>query len=200
MQRTLNRIAASLAITILAQTSPARSAENENNFVSLFDGKSLDGWVIMNDAKFVVEDGVIKLSGGRGWLRSDKEYSNFVLRLEVRWLKPKQDSGIFLRATKEGKNWPNRRYEVQCENSARVARIFGASHKRDIPLATKTLKGELGEWNSYEVTCNGEKCEVKLNDVLVTTSDAFKIPTGHIGFQGEGGLLEFRKVRIKELP
>lgn len=168
------------------------------DFTSLFDGKTLNGWHIVNGAKFVAEDGVIKLNAGSGWLRSDKEYSDFILKLEVRWMKPRQDSGIFLRATKEGTNWPNQRYEVQAENSERVARIFGAKHERDVDLAFEVLK-RLKEWNSYEIKCVGKRCEVKLNGTLVTTSDSFERPKGFIGIQGERGFLEFRNIRIKEL-
>ena len=73
--------------------------KDEEGFVSLFDGKTLDGWHLMNGAKFVVEDGVIKHNEGHGWLRSDKEYADFILRLEFRFLKPKQDGGVFLRAS-----------------------------------------------------------------------------------------------------
>jgi len=41
------------------------SQKDENGFKSLFNGKSLDGWEIMNDGKFAAEDGVIKLNGGQ---------------------------------------------------------------------------------------------------------------------------------------
>ena len=81
----------------------------EKGFVSLFDGKSLDGWEIMNGGMFSVENDVIKLDRGRGWLRSDKQYKDFVLKLELRFLKKNQDSGVFLRASKEGGNWPKKR-------------------------------------------------------------------------------------------
>ena len=57
----------------------------EDGFQALFDGKTLAGWHVMNKAKFTAEDEVIKLRGGSGWLRSDEEYGDFVLRLEVRW-------------------------------------------------------------------------------------------------------------------
>src|SRR5581483_7481554 len=113
-------------------------------------------------------------------------------------MKPKQYSGIFLRAGKEGKNWPDRRYEVQCENSQRVAHIFGAKCVRDAQKAEKQLKGPK-EWNRFEVVCTGKRCEVKLNDELVSTSDDLKNAKGYIGFQGEGGELEFRNIRIKKV-
>ncbi len=178
---------------------PLKKTAAEKGFVSLFDGKSLDGWHIMNAGKFKAEDGVIKLEGGRGWLRSDKEYADFVLRLEVRWMKPKQDSGVFLRASEEGKNWPSRRYEVQCENSERIARLFGASHQRDVQTAFNALNGKLGEWNSFEIHCQGPNVTVWLNGTEVTTSDSLKHLDGYIGLQGEGGWLEFRNIRVKSL-
>ena len=77
--------------------------------------------------------------------------------------------------------------------------IFGAKHERNQELAVKSLKGT-GEWNVFEIRCAGRRAEVKLNGVLVTTSDAFAEPKGHIGLQGEGGLLEFRNLSIKKLP
>ena len=183
-------------LPLLLLTSWA-SADDEG-FTSLFNGESLDGWHLMNGAKFSAEEGVIRLDGGRGWLRSDKQYSDFVLRLEVRWMKDKQDSGVFLRASEEGGNWPKRRYEVQAENSNRIARIFGARHERDPDAAFKLLKQDR-QWNSYEITCRGLRCEVKLNGELAAHSDDFKTPAGYIGLQGEGGQLEWRNIRIKEL-
>jgi hypothetical protein len=170
----------------------------EEGFVRLFDGKTLKGWEVMNGAKFVAEDGVIKLHGGGGWLRSEEEYDDFVLRLEVRWMKPKQDSGIFIRASKEGKNWPDRRYEVQCENSPRVAHIFGTKCTRDAKKAEALLKPPM-EWNTFEVTCTGTRCEVKFNGEPVSTGEDLKNLKGYIGLQGEGGELEFRNIRIKKL-
>ena len=197
----LNSCSLCLSALILAGIASGLPAADktakETGFASLFDGKTLKGWEIMNGGKFTAKDGVIKLDGGRGWLRSTKEYSDFILKLEVRWLKPRQDSGVFLRASKEGKNWPKRRYEVQCENSRRVARIFGAAHKRDANQAFKLLK-DAKQWNAYEIKCSGTRAEVKLNGKLVTTSDGFKVAGGYIGLQGEG-FLEFRNLRIKVL-
>ena len=174
-----------------------KSKDDEAGFVSLFDGSTLDGWTIMNGGKFVAEDGVIKLNGGRGWLRSNKQYMDFELKLEVRWMKPKQDSGIFLRASKEGKDWPKRKYEVQCENSQRVATIFGAKHERDIELATSLLK-KVGEWQTFEIRCIGKQAEVKFNGKSVAKSEGLEPRSGYIGIQGESGMLEFRNLRIKD--
>ncbi|MGI6419083.1 MAG: 3-keto-disaccharide hydrolase [Thermoguttaceae bacterium] len=171
----------------------------EEGFVSLFDGKTLSGWHLMNGAKFVVEDGVIKHNEGRGWLRSDKEYADFIVRLEFRFMKPKQDGGVFLRSVKEGKNWPDQKYEVQVENTRRMAMIFGAKHDLNVELVQKVLK-PVGEWNEYDIKIVGSRIEVRLNDELVSTSDsATTLKRGYLGLQGEDGAHEYRNFRIKDL-
>jgi hypothetical protein len=187
------------ACLLVLVVGPAIAAEADDGFVPLFDGKTLKGWVIMNGGKFAAADGMIQLRGGSGWLRTEKEYSDYVLRVDVRWLKPRQDSGIFLRASKEGKNWPDRRYEVQVENTQRVAMLFGTKYKLDKEKAARLLKA-VNEWNTFEVLVRGTRCEVKLNGELVTTADDLKRPTGYIGIQGEGGNLDFKNLQIRVLP
>ncbi len=171
----------------------------EEGFVSLFDGKTLNGWHLMNGAAFVVEGGVLKHGTGHGWLRSDKEYADFILRLEFRFLKPAQDGGVFLRAGNEGKDWPDRKYEVQVENTRRMAMIFGTSHELNAELVQKVLKPD-GEWNEYDIKVVGSTIEVRLNGELVSsTKSADALKRGYIGLQGENGLHEYRHIRIKDL-
>lgn len=153
----------------------------------------------MNCAKFVVEDGVIKHNEGRGWLHSDKEYADFIIRMEFRFMKPKQDGGVFLRSVKEGKNWPDQKYEVQVENTRRMAMIFSAKHDLNVDLVQKVLK-PVGEWNEYDIKIVGSRIEVRLNGELVSTSDsATVLKRGYLGLQGEDGAHEYRNIRIKDL-
>lgn len=173
--------------------------KDEEGYVCLFDGKTLDGWHLMNGAKFVVEDGVIKHDKGHGWLRSDKEYADFVLHLEFRFLKPKQDGGVFLRASMEGKDWPDRKYEVQVENTRRMATIFSAKNDLNVELTRKALKPD-GEWNEYDIKVVGPKIEVRLNGELVSTSSsATALKRGYLGLQGENGAHEYRNIRLRDL-
>jgi hypothetical protein len=199
------RIAAHTIITIiviclLSMLNCSKNAEkDEQGFTRLFDGKTLSGWHLMNGAKFVAEDGVIKLNGGLGWLRSDKQYSDFILRLEFRFMKPKQDGGVFLRSNIEGKNWSSKNYEVQVENTLRMAKIFGAEYELNVDLAQKVLK-PVNEWNEYDIKLVGPWIEVRLNGELVTTSDSMdKLTRGYLGLQGENGFHEYRNLRIKDL-
>jgi hypothetical protein len=195
----MNRLFLPLFLLVLPIANATAGGDKPpEGFAALFNGKDLAGWEIMNGGKFVAEGGVIKLPRGGGWLRSEQEYDDFILRLEVRWLKDKQDSGIFLRAGKEGKNWPDRKYEVQCENSERVVHIFGAKCIRDSKKAVGLLK-PTGEWNSIEVHCAGTLCKVKLNVEPISSADDLKNPKGYLGLQGEEGELEFRNLFLKRL-
>ena len=65
--------------------------------MSLFNGLNLDNWVIENDGQFSVEDGVIKVNRGTGWLRSADVFSDFTLLMEFRFLEAEANSGIFVR-------------------------------------------------------------------------------------------------------
>lgn len=199
--RSIVQLVAAIAVSclLLAPKASLAAEKTEEGFVSLFDGKTLAGWHLMNGAKFDVEDGVLKHSVGMGWLRSDKEYADFILRLEFRFMKPKQDGGVFLRSVKEGENWPNQKYEVQVENTVRMAKLFGAAHDLNVELVQKVLK-PVGEWNEYDIKIVGSTLEVRLNGKLVTTSrsvDALK--RGYLGLQAENGAHEYRNIRIKVL-
>ena len=176
--------------------------------MSLFNGLDLDNWVIENDGQFSVEDGVIKVDRGTGWLRSADVFSDFTLLMEFRFQEAEANSGIFVRTgptSNDDKNgWPNNGYQVQCMDiitgKAPLATLipYGAppfKPKSDLDALAKAYK-PLGEWQTYEITCAGETLEVKLNDIRITTATSIKNLTGHIGIQGEHGLVEFRKIEL----
>jgi hypothetical protein len=192
------RLVLTFSVMLLASAMWAEGDAPPKGFTSLFNGKDLAGWTIENSGQFSAEDGVLKLNRGGGWLRSDREYDDFILRLEVRWLEDRQDSGIFLRAGKEGQNWPDRKYEVQCENSERIVHIFGAKCDRDPQEALDLLK-PTGHWNSLEIRCEGTRCEVLLNGKPASSATELSVDKGYLGIQGESGVLEFRNLFIKPL-
>lgn len=200
MRKLLCLLAASC---LFVNPASAEEPKVEAGFVSLFDGKTLKGWHLMNDAKFSAKDGVILLDRGAGWLRSDKDYQDFELRLDFRFVSKGADSGIFIRAGKEGKNWPDKNYQVQTMDNETIAKLSTrglskATFKRDEDLMRKVRKAT-GEWQSYAITAKGSRVEIKLNDELVTTADGLSAQPGYIGLQGEGGVLEFKNLRIRDL-
>src|SRR2546430_16190897 len=76
------------------------SPRTEAGFVSLFDGRSLAGWQLIDKKGdgYGVKDGVIYCArGGGGHLFTEKGYADFILRLEFR-LEPGSNYGIWLPA------------------------------------------------------------------------------------------------------
>ena len=207
-----NRFAHLAIVLFIALAAAIVNAEEgkQNGFSSLFDGKTLDGWVIENGGRFSVRDGMLYVNKGTGWLRSERQYADFVLKLEFRFLEKEANSGIFVRTaatSKQDENgWPDNGYQIQCMDTITGERPlatmipYGApayKDKSDLEMLSKVYR-PTGEWNSYEITCMGEELNVKLNGAVITKATDIKRPRGHIGIQAEHGQVEFRRVQLKE--
>ncbi|RKX33761.1 MAG: hypothetical protein DRP71_09355 [Verrucomicrobia bacterium] len=180
--------------------------------IRLFEGENLDQWVIENDGQFVAEDGLLKLNGGTGWLRSKDTFDDYTLVVEFRFLEEGANSGIFVRtgptSNDDGKGWPNDGYQVQCmdttsgETPLATLILYGAppfEQESDLEALERAYR-PTGEWHRFEITCRGEKLTVKLNDETITRCTGIKKLNGHVGIQGEHGRLEFRRVTVITFP
>src|SRR5579864_2602816 len=93
----------SLAIALWMSTGVSYGAD-ESGFVSLFDGKTLNGWKLVggHGPGYVPQDGkIVCPADGGGNLFTEKEYGNFVFRFEF-LLTPAANNGIGIRAPYEG--------------------------------------------------------------------------------------------------
>ncbi len=168
----------------------------EEGFVSLFNGRDLTGWGYKGkdgsresfDGKVMSSDGRYMAINGRLVVTTPPEYSritqlwtarefpkNFTLKLEFR-ATPNADSGIFLRQP-----------QLQC---------------RDYSIAGpwKNLPNyQPQQWNEVVVTVKDNVAHCTCNgDVL---DAAFKLPpTGPIGLEGDRGQMEYRRIRLQEMP
>jgi hypothetical protein len=168
----------------------------EDKFVSLFDGKTLDGWKVYK-CEAEVQDGCILLKGGNGWVHREKKYGDYVLELDWKALrKDHYDSGVYIRALAPAgrANWPklnqvNLRQDLMGniqENKKAVAR----------PDLVKP-----GEWNQFRLIVVGSTAELLINGTQAWKIDDLKPTTGLIGLQCEvpgGGQFLFRNIRISE--
>lgn len=158
-----------------------------------------------------MEDGVIKVNKGVGWLRSVDTFGDYTLTMEFRFLEAGSNSGIFVRTGPTSKDdesgWPDNGYQIQCmdtiEGNHPLATMipYGAppfEHESDLAALRKAYK-PAGEWHLYEITCRGEEMTISLNGSLITTCTSIKNLEGHIGIQCEPGLLEFRKIEVELL-
>lgn len=207
---------APLFLCILAPI--AARAEDQTGFVPLFDGKSLAGWEVKSDkpeeaATWSVQDGVLTAKAGANWLGTKREYGDFVLRLK--WRVPKNgNSGVFVHVPvlAKGEHPHEKGIEIQVlddqgpEYAGKLkpwqytGSIYGA-----VPAENSTYKGS-GQWNDYEITCQGDTLEVKMNGKLVSSADVTKFETlkarprrGFIGLQNHGTGVEYKDIEVKEL-
>jgi len=184
----------------------------EAGFESLFNGRDLTGWAFLPstpddlrvsaqfptlnwpkvqaetrfDGKTQTDDGRYVAKNGRLIITTPTEGrrvqklsttrvfpKDFVLKLEFR-ASPNADSGVFLRDR-----------QLQC---------------RDYPLAgpyKNLTKYRPQDWNELAVTVKGNVAHATCNGEVI--EDAYEIPaTGPIGFEGDRGQMEYRRIRISE--
>jgi hypothetical protein len=198
-------VALSVALVQFGKMSAAQKVEE--GFVLLFNGKDLTGWHVMGTPAWKVEDGVLVCTGeGGGWLRSDKQYENFVLRLEFRISKG-GNSGIFIRSALEG-NPAFTGMEVQIlDDHGRQPTPHTTGAIYDAVAPKKNMSKPAGEWNFVEIICSGPWVVVAMNgeEIVRVNMDEHpklkdRLRKGYIGLQNHGSRVEFRNIRIKELP
>lgn len=181
---------------------------------TLFAG-GIDDWQAINaePGSFTLNDGVLRVSGSQGWLRSPREYADFELRGEVRFVEPDSDSGIFLRVesgTDFIRGWPGDAYQVQMreisvntsDNPLPLVNLYRhrvADGATDYQRARVfDLYTGVNEWQEFTMTVTGEQLSVQLNGELVTEASGLENSQGYLGFQSETGVIEYRNLELYE--
>ncbi|MFH5804113.1 DUF1080 domain-containing protein [Alienimonas sp. DA493] len=68
-------------------------------------------------AETTLEDGVLRIKGGLGFMQSPQQYGDFVLQAEVKLNSPDSNSGIFFRTMEPTADAPSNGYEMQLQNT-----------------------------------------------------------------------------------
>lgn len=162
------------------------AAEPEEGFRPLFDGKTFAGWAVKEKTpeSWKIEDGLLVLTGGRSHLFTQASYRDFVVRFQWRPLRPGYNSGFFVR----GGN------QIQMAQSG-AGQLFKDARTKAAPQ----LHHPPGEWNEWEVTCDGPRLAIRINGQPVWEIADFQPVSGPLGFEAEGHAIEFRHLRIREL-
>ncbi len=167
----------------------------EAPWIPLFNGKDLTGWVPVNDVTFQVADGNLRLVKGMGWLRSEKEYKDFVLECEWRALVDKYDSGFFVRSGLTGKPWPDGGWQVNLRYNQLGALVKG--YQNVVPSETAAMP--VNKWVKFRLEVRGKKITLDVNGERAWQSEVLDRETGYIGIQAEDKSFDFRNIRIQEL-
>lgn len=189
-----------------AEGTPEDAAsETSEKWVTLFDGKSMDGWekVGKKDSHWKVEDGMLVGSGTQSMLVSTKgPYKNFRYRVEAK-INDGGNSGVYFRTTRKPGFMDG--YEAQVDSThkdpIRTGSLYGFCH-----VYKQHVKPD--EWFSYEIEVKDDvwrgrdmtriKVTVDGNELYEYMDFAKSYPAGHFAFQQHdpGSTVHIRKVDV----
>lgn len=172
-------------------------ASSETGWITLFDGKNLDGFTKTGDANWRVEDGAIVADKGKGgFLMSKDSYKDFQLRIEF-WAAHNANSGIYMRCS-EPKNLTDKTcYEANIFDQRPDQTYATGAITHLSPIKNGPKAG--GKWNTFDITAQGPRITVVLNGVKTGETDKAHALRGNIGLQWAQGVVKFRKVEIRPL-
>lgn len=170
------------------------------NWTTLFDGKTLNGWEARatsappSTGDWKVENGALACGGGSpGWIATKTSYKNFQLQLEFKGAAT-VNSGVFLRSQKEGEPHVTG-YELQIWDMQPAGYLTGSLVGS---VKAQPTKIKANEWNKFDVTATGDHFVVLLNGQKVLDAHDSKHAEGVIGLQCQPKQnIEFRNIRIK---
>jgi hypothetical protein len=215
MNRRLQSAFFTLATFLLASFAQA----DDSGWQPLFNSDNLDGWEHVGPGRFVIEDGKLKTEGGLGLLWYTREkISNAKLRIVYHAPESQKagNAGVFIRIPEEPTEpWMpvNRGYEIQIDDTDDDYHRTGVVYS----FTKAKSKPAVREWNTMEITLDGDRTIVHVNGELVTDyregegqpakkdagePDRGPRPTaGYIGLQnhGDGDVVYFREVSLQKL-
>ncbi len=185
--------------------------------VALFNGRDFSGWTFhLSDPKAKMEDvwsvqnGVLNCKGApapAGYIRTMRDYTNYVLRLQWRFKKP-GNSGVLLRLIGPDKVWP-RSIEAQLQHQAAgdiwnidefpMQAAEARTNGRHTVKLHPTNERPVGEWNDYEITLDGGNLTLKVNGLIQNQAFGALVVPGKIALQSEGSEIEFRNIILTPL-
>lgn len=188
-------------------------AEEKDGWISLMDGKTFDGWKIAEPEKksWKIEDGAFVAHGERShlfYVGKEQPFKDFELKVDV-MTSPSSNGGIYIHTQPQESGWPKYGYEIQVNQSHSDWRKSGSIYSvNDV----KELFVKDNEWYTYDITVQGKRIVVKLNDKVVNDwteepdrnpgADFTRILTsGTLALQGHDpkSTVKYRNLRIKPL-
>jgi HEAT repeat protein len=194
--------------------------ERSAGFISLFNGRDLNGW-IGNKAGYQVEAGGIiyrPTPEDHSNLYTEKEYGDFHFRFEFQ-LTPGANNGVGIRAPLEGDAaYVGMEIQILDDTAPIYAELQPYQYHGSVYGVVPAKRGFLkpvGEWNSEEIIARGSRVQVVLNGSLIVDGDILESSkdgtidhqqhpglqraSGHIGWLSHDSIVRFRNIRIKDL-
>lgn len=202
-------------LVLLIGTAPLTTAQDDG-WVSLFDGKTLNGWKVgENAATFSVVDGVLQVFGPRAHLYYDgpvnnHSFTNFEWKADAMTF-PNANSGMYFHTEYQEGGWPSKGYEVQVNNSHSDTIRTGSLYNI-VNVTTQPAKDH--EWFTQHIVVRGKQVTISVNGkqlvdytepANVERPDSMKqrvIGSGTFALQGHDpkSKVHYRNIMVKVLP
>lgn len=201
-----------ICLALLAAAAPAK-AQNIDMFTSDYQAQwtriaippthpvsDIAQWHIDAAKRQILCDG----NGGHEWLRFNRVLGNFTFHVQFRFFPepgpPKYNSGIFFRNDADGNIWH------QAQTTPGGGYLFGVTpvdgkltpFNLSKQMTENRMKPE-GKWNVFDIRCVGATCTLAVNDVTVNTVQV-GLDKGYVGLESEGSRVEFKDLKLTELP
>lgn len=188
--------------------------EFEGEWVSLFDGQSLNGWrANENTGTFSVENGMIKVDGPRSHLFyvgdvGNHNFKNFEFKADI-MTRPGANSGMYFHTEYLDEGWPQKGYEVQVNNThtdpRKTGGLYAIADVMDNSPATDN------EWFTQHILVNENWIQVRVNGEVVTSYEEpenvlreenmrrRKLSSGTIALQGHDpeSVIFYKNIMVK---
>jgi len=158
-------------------------------------------WHIDYAQRRIVCDG----NGGHEWLRFNKEIANFTFHVRWRFApvttpNPKYNSGVFLRNNLDGSIWHQAQTTLEGGYLFGLTPVDGKLTSFDLEKQMKMNRVKpAGQWNNYDIRCVASTCTLAVNGEVVNTAQV-GLDKGYIGLESEGYRIEFKDLKVTELP
>ena len=203
-----------LSTSLWAQTQ----ASSSSGWIDIMPDESFQGWTRVaippdkplnpvSQWKLDKVHRTIVCEGDRGheWLRYNREFGDLILHVEWRFTKREglkgYNSGVFVRSSADGRVW----HQAQM-GAGNDGYMFGqtlvAGKLKDMEFGPKPEVNHIkppGEWNVYEVRCQGEKITLSVNGEMSSEFAVPEVLKGYLGLEAEGFRVEFRNLKLKPL-
>jgi hypothetical protein len=202
---------ATLALTVCAFAVAAQApAEPSTGWVSLFNGKDLNGWVKVGAEKWDVEDGTIHGQGVTkeyGYLRTEQKYQDFHLSLRFK-CEADGNSGVFFHSDFKPDTVTvsqGLQFEIDRALGHHTGGIYGDGRKWIVwPSPENELVIRPTDWNEFLLKVEGNRYVARLNGIVVVdfTDPTPKSFDGYISLQlhsGGQGNMRFKDIFIRDL-
>jgi hypothetical protein len=223
--RSVTTLCGAAALTLLcAMAVPQQSASaqgqaakpDKDGFISLFDGKTMDGWRASDKpGTFSIENGAIVVNGPRSHLYyvgpvQNHNFKNFEWKADV-MTTAGSNSGMYFHTEWQETGWPSKGYEVQVNSThtdtIRTSSLYNIKNVTDSPSKDD-------EWFTQTVIVQGKNVTIKVNGkVMVEYTEpdnverpadmaGRKLSSGTFALQGHDpkSKVLYKNIMVKPLP